>query len=206
MGRTLGAYTGYRRSLRTAFAWTVVGLSTAGEAFGLYLDTQNRANAGVVLALDSPWLVNIALLALPSGRLDEIRRFYELDRATGRPAALVAADVAAMWRGYARSERKWRLVAGWLEALLPATALGLEVAIDASAHAFTGGGLILLGTLGAAPTALALFNLTTPGQVESSWRSYERATGHGPGGDGSALQPGVACVPGGGVVGIGGRF
>lgn len=214
METTLSHATGHDRTLRTVAGWTLVGLGLAGTATGLYLSLAREGSDAAQLLLEDSYVLSlIGAGIVPSHGLDEVERYYEQDRATGRPPSLVRRDVEALWKHEADHERRVRRVTGWLFAVLGPISIGLSTfllvdagrpgPINASEAAWSASGI----GMGAFWLAYGVYSIAAEGPVESALHAYERSTGRGAVLQGvTDLGPRVAAVPGGGVVGLGGAF
>jgi hypothetical protein len=213
MGTTLASHATDRRTLRTVLGWTLFGASLLIESAGLYLGLHDRSDAGLVLVFGGMALGPIGFSVLPGGRLDEIQGYYQQDRATGRPASMVRDDVETRWLWAARSERRWRRFGGWAELVGGLSLLGLGgalVAVETKQGANNAsmlaleGGLLLAGGL---DVGWGVHLLTSDGPVESAFHANEQALGRSLWkGCLTGVGPRFSLAPGGGVLGVGGRF
>jgi hypothetical protein len=214
----LTPYTPADRSARIAVAWTIQGLALLGAGATLYWEFSHSFHADTWAGVASStllccWVFPLAQSFLPSADLDVLREYYEKDRATGRPAGMVLDDVEEQWVAAARVERGRRRFSGWLTlsggALI--VALGAyEIQMAGSA----GNGAGYFYGYGGAELASGVFAfgwgahiILTEGPIESALSKFREASGR-PIGDVGRLvvEPRMAFVPGGGVLGLGGSF
>jgi hypothetical protein len=208
MGLTLSRYADDRRTLRTAFGLAAMGVGLGMESACFYSSWQGKNNACLVLLGTGLSMVTVGAQAFTNGRLDVLRRYYERDRASGRPSWMVRDDLEAMWLSSARSERRWRLIGGWVGIAGFGTELVLFGVLAAETHSLEVTMASFYVGLGGALLGPAIVMLSGPGATEASLRSYERATGRSVWRDRAAsIAPTLSPAPGGGgVVGVVGRF
>jgi hypothetical protein len=207
LGAVLAYHTEDRRTLRTVLGWSIVGAALVAEGVGAYLAIHDHNDVGMVLLFGSETAVPLGLTLLPNAKLDEIRTYYEHDRATGRPAEAVVDDVEDRWLREARSERSLRTFAGWADLVLGALVLacdGLLIADEAKTPNPSYGMAAGFMVSGGVAVGYGLHLLVTEGPVESSLHEYERASGHRVWGAG--IRPRVSLLPGGFALGLGGGF
>ncbi len=212
IGAMLASAADSSRSGRTAVAWAVIGAGLLAEAGGIYLGVSGHSDAGLVLDFGSLALFPIGFSLLPNGRLDQLRTYYDEDRALGRPAWMVRDDVERLWVREAQSEHRSRRFAGWFGTLGGAFMLtvgGIAIAdtasngADHSQLAWESGALLC----GLTTVAWGVQNLNSDGPVESALHDYELASArHVPVSGQLDVGPRLSLVSGGGVLGVGGRF
>ena len=213
MRATLADATGDLRTLRTVAGWSVFGLGVASLGTGAYLLTQGHPADAMSFFQGGFFAPLVASILLPNGRLDEIGRYYTQDVATKRPRAMVLDDVEGVWLSAARREHRQRRVMGWLEAGSGAALIGLDIAFSIAAHnegtAASSNAAVYstFYSMSAVFLTWGVYTLVTDGPVESSLHAYERSSGRAVWSrDGEEVTPTVSLVPGGGAVGLSGRF
>ncbi|HLK35844.1 MAG TPA: hypothetical protein VKU41_03760, partial [Polyangiaceae bacterium] len=197
--------------------WTagLGGLAVLGVSVGLLVAKDDVA--AVVTDQIALGMFEATAAFLP-GDFDPMLQVYRSERASDFPADVVVHDVVEEWRRRVDAERSRRRVSGWVLTVAGGFAAAASIGFLAStAHApfrwwddvASFGGFAVLGV---ASTALGLSELLTLGPLESALHDYVGSDRTGPAAGNAIrrLAPSVApragLLPGGGFLGVAGRF
>jgi hypothetical protein len=110
------------RDRRLAIGWVSLGLGAAAIGGGAFWASQVDANVHPGGVMGPALLIGAGaaasgvglMLLLDRTRFEDLSRYYDSDRATGRPLNLVREDVEKLWTSYANEERARTRTAGWV--------------------------------------------------------------------------------------------
>jgi hypothetical protein len=208
------------RETRASLPREVTSDLMLGATLGMYV--ASSFSAGWVGAASSSWnnegawylfgaatLTAMGSALVRPGNFSELDEYYARDRASAHSAAEVLDEVEQAWLRLAHAERRRRRVVGWVETGLGGLLVAgstTTLAIDSQqTHGFPATPFVVLGVVGAAGLGFGIHLVLRESPLESALHAYERGAGRvvAPS---EAILPVFAAAPGGGAVGVSGRF